>query len=329
LVRIPFGREDLPRFVASFRRLLKEKRYHAIHDHQDVFAGLHFLAGVGFLPAVRIAHVHNPLPHIHSYSDGSIKKATVGFGRLCLSRLATHVLGTSDQVLGEYGFDSPRFSRQTVKRLTCGFDTSLFRLDRTTSRTQVLAEFQLPHDARILLFIGRLDSGGWNQKNPLFALETAREVIRRAPATVFLMAGEWGSVGKQLAEQVAGWDVGAQIKLLGPRRDVPRLMAAADLLVVPSVQEGLGMVIVEAQAAGLPVIASDSIPRESQVVADMVEYLPLATGAEFWARKVLERMARECPAALGGNAKVSLSPFSIRTSAAQLVAIYSGSGGNG
>lgn len=324
LIRIPFSRRTLPGFTVSFRELLRTGRYDAIHDHQDYSAGLHFLAGAGELPPVRIIHIHNSLLHIQNYSKGPARRATASLGRYCLSRFPTHVLGTSDQLLREYGFDSPRFAHQMVRPLYCGIDTSMFRGNYETSRKQVLAELGLPSDSTIVLFVGRLDSGSPNQKNPQFALETAREVVNRFPGAVFLMAGEYGGVGANLVRAGEEWGMGAKMRIVGPRRDVSRLMAAAGLLLVPSLQEGLGMVIVEAQAAGLPVLASDFIPRECVVVQGLVDFLPLSAGVEIWARTAIEKLSKGRPSGAAANEAVRRSPFSIQSSARALVEIYSG-----
>ncbi len=323
LSREPFQRGNLPRFARSFRRVLRESRYDAIHDHQDNIAGLHFLAGAGLLPPVRIAHVHNPLLHIYNYASSPARKATVAAGRWWLKRLGTHILGTSSQILREYGFFGRSFSRLTVMPLHCGIDTELFALDHEASKSEVASEIGLPPGARTALFVGRLDSSR-NQKNPLFAMEAARAAIRRDPKLHLLMAGSWGSVGGQLAEMAAAWDEAPNIHILGPRRDVPKLMAAADVLLAPSIQEGLGMVIVEAQAAGLPVLASDSIPKECVVVPGMVEFLPLSLGAGKWAEAVAARISDGRSPGASANHAVRLSPFSIQNSADALAEIYSG-----
>ena len=55
-----YGRAHLSSFAKEFRRILREGRYDAIHDHQDYASGWHFLIGAGALPPVRVSHVHNP-----------------------------------------------------------------------------------------------------------------------------------------------------------------------------------------------------------------------------------------------------------------------------
>ena len=127
-----------------------------------------------------------------------------------------------------------------------------------------------------------------------------------------------------LQERVRGWGLESRIHLLGARSDVPRLMLGSDLLLFPSIAEGLGMVAVEAQAAGLPVIASDAIPRECQVVDGMVDFVPLSVGAHHWAHEVLEKMGALMPDHLVANQAVMTSPFSIANSARSLIEIYLG-----
>jgi glycosyltransferase EpsF len=321
LIRGRFGRNNLLGFTKSFRRALRQNKYDAIHDHQDNIAGLHFLAGIGLLPPVRIAHVHNPLLHLDRYSSSLVRKATVMAGRYWLRRLGTHVLGTSGQLLGEYGFYGPNFSSLTVMPLYCGIDPALFAQAHETSKEEIVSELNLPHDAKIALFVGRLDSSH-NQKNPLFALETAREAIKSDPKLHFLMVGSWGNVGGQLAEMASAWHEAPNIHILGPRRDVPTLMSAADVMLAPSIQEGLGMVIVEAQATGLPVLASDSIPRECMVVSELVEFLPLQAGVEQWANRLLAKARQKRPDGIESNRRIAASPFSIENSAKNLLEIY-------
>ena len=127
---------------------------------------------------------------------------------------------------------------------------------------------------------------------------------------------------ERLAARVADWGLSDRIRLIGARSDVPRLMHAADLLLFPSFAEGLGMVAVEAQAAGLPVLASDAVPQECAVVPGMVEFLPLSAGPPRWAERVFSLMQSPRPDHGAAYAAVEKSPFSIRNSALALLDIY-------
>jgi glycosyltransferase involved in cell wall biosynthesis len=100
-------------------------------------------------------------------------------------------------------------------------------------------------------------------------------------------------------------------------------MSGADLLLVPSLAEGLGMVVVEAQAAGLRVLASDNIPGEAVVNSELVTFAQVDAKAEVWANKALQLI--NLPRLETGkcNQLVKLSPFSIENSAKRLLKLYS------
>src|SRR5947207_1961204 len=124
---VRFGRRDLPNFVQKFRKILREGSYDAVHDHQDYASGWHFLMGAGLLPGVRITHVHNPSYQIRSnYGTTVSRRFTAQLGKRLVARYATHIAGTSRQIVSEYGFETPRFADLEKGVLYCGFDASRF-----------------------------------------------------------------------------------------------------------------------------------------------------------------------------------------------------------
>lgn len=329
LIRIPFRRGALGAFAQQFRALLAHGRYDAVHDHQDFVSGLHLLAGVGVLPPIRVVHVHNPLSHIERYQDGGrLRRATLWAGQHLVARLATHVAGTSQQILDEYGFGEPRYAHLWRGPAYCGFDVDAFRTPHSAHvRAGVRAEWGWDADAPLVLFAGRLDSHpdpARNQKNPRFALDVARALLARHPEARMIMAGDGEAVRRQLEDLVQGWGLADRIRLVGRRSDVPRLMQAADALLFPSLAEGLGMVAVEAQAAGLPVLASTDVPCEAAVADGLMTFLPLDAGAARWAERLQDIFDRPRPDAAVAADAVAASPFEIGRSVDRLVAMYRG-----
>ena len=99
-------------------------------------------------------------------------------------------------------------------------------------------------------------------------------------------------------------------------------MAVFDLFLFPSFSEGLGIVCVEAQAAGTPVLTSDTVPREAAVVPGAVEFLALEAGERTWAERALARLAEPSPDAGEWRRIVEHSPFGIERCVSDLHAIY-------
>lgn len=326
---VRYGRAQLASFRRAFRKILREGRYDAIHDHGDYASGWHWLLGLGVLPPVRVTHVHNPWLHIEAnYATSPLRRAATWGGKQLVEGLATHVCGTSREILGRYGFQDGALA---VRVVHCGIDVDRFNGPRDDDRAAVRAEMGWPVEARIVLFVGRLDRAlqidhPQNHKNSWLALQIAREAIARDPRIRLVMAGTNAHVVDAVEGHLRGWGLADAIRLVGIRRDVPRLMRAADVLLFPSRQEGLGMVAVEAQAAGLPVLASDAVPRESVVVPSLCRALPLSAPPGEWAVAILEMIEHDRPALEACRAALLASPFAIARSAAALEAIYASAG---
>lgn len=330
LFYIPFSRKNVLPFIRDFRRILIRGGYQAIHDHQDYIAGLHFMFGAGHLPPVRIAHVHNPLYHRKAYSHDYLRRLTVSSGKRLLRRYATHILGTSRQIISEYGFDELASNSVTLGAAHCGFDVTRYLGDYRQLHADLCQEFGWDESVRIILFVGRLGSPEveyqglkMSHKNPVFALDVAKACIAKDARVRFLMAGSGGAKRRELEASISSSGLSEKIRLLGVRSDIPRLMGGSDLFLFPSLAEGLGMVVVEAQAAGLSVLASDTTPKECVVLPDMLVFKSLASSPVDWADAALGLINRKRLDSFICNNAVRESPFFIGNSAANLQKVYS------
>jgi glycosyltransferase involved in cell wall biosynthesis len=319
-----FSRSSLMTFINQFRFILSSGCYDVIHDHQDYIAGIHFLIGIGHLPLIRISHIHNPLLHLESYSRSYLRKITANVGKYLLSKLATHILGTSSQIVAEYGFNEHSFRNIKRGAVHCGFDVIRFKGSSHKNYHHVLCEeFGWDDEVKIILFVGRLNSS-LNQKNPGFALEVVKACIDKNLDIRFLMAGDGADEIVEFQAKINKWDLQKSIRILGSRSDIPQLMLGSNLLLFPSFAEGLGMVAVEAQAAGLRVLASDAVPRECEVVSGMVVFKFLDDDLVSWANEALRLLGLPKPSLQICNDAIRSSPFSIESSTASLLTIYRG-----
>ena len=326
---VPYTRAHLPRFAQEFRRLLRKGRYDAIHDHQDYASGWHFFMGAGSLPPVRVTHVHNPAYQIcNNYGVTPGRRVTARLGKALVARYASHIAGTSRQVIGEYGFDAPVFSRIPKTTLHCGFDTARFLIDREPARAAIHQALGWPQDAKIALFAGRIDQSPdpdhpQTHKNAAFAVNVAIAAAKRDDRVRLLLAGTPSPAVLVLEKRIAEAGLAGRIVFAGIRRDIERLMVSSDVLLFPSRGEGLGMVAVEAQAAGLPVLASTAVPRECMIIPELVRFRDLAAGPDAWADDLLA-LASQPRDGQTANRKVAASAFSITHSTSAMLTLYSG-----
>jgi len=329
LFYVPFSRRHPFKFMREFRRILAAGNYDVIHDHQDYMAGVHLLMGLGLLPANRIAHVHNPFYQRTNNAQDLIRRLAGTTGKRLIGQLATHVMGTSRQIVSEYGFDGFNSRGVAVGAVNCGFDVTKYQGDPEAMHADLCRELGWSPESKIILFLGRLESDEifhlgrvMTHKNPAFALEVAKECISRDSEVRLVMVGAGEAKRREFEALVNEWGLGRKMEFLGLRSDVPRLVVGADMLLFPSLAEGLGMVVVEAQAAGLPVLASDTTPRECVVVPGLVDFMSLAEAPGLWADRALSLLNGHHPNPVACNAAVRDSSFSIERSAAKLLSIY-------
>ena len=310
----------------NFERVIREHGpYDIIHSHVHHFSGflLKLSQGAG-IPA-RIVQSHCDTAYRLS-AAGSLRRAYFGISRRWISRYATLGLAVSrDSARDLFGPRWETDDRWRIFRL--GFDLTPFR--QTTDREAVRAELGIPVDAFVVGHIGRFGE----QKNHAFLVQIASELIRLEPRSYVLLIGEGHlrpMVERRLAELgIAPTDRGARtggtdkVLLLGSRPDVPRLMLGAmDALALPSLFEGLPVVLIEAQAAGLPSVISDVVTDEGDIVKPLIRRLPLSRSASDWAQALLDAGRRRPVDQSRALELMEQSPFDIGVSLAELMRIY-------
>lgn len=130
-----------------------------------------------------------------------------------------------------------------------GIDTEKFHIDKQIGLS-LRKELGI-NDNYVLLHIGRFQE----QKNHTFLIDAFAEIKKLHPEVVLLLAGD-GKLRQEIEEQVAKMNLTNSVFFLGLRQDIPQLLAAADIFVLPSIYEGMPLTILEAMAAGCPVVAS-------------------------------------------------------------------------
>jgi glycosyltransferase involved in cell wall biosynthesis len=311
VLRCPKGRNVLA-FARRFRRILREGHYDVVHSHVHLFSGavLRWAAAEGV--PTRIVHSHT------SQDDRPNTLARRGYRRVMRSWIdsySTHGLAASKLAApGLFGENWEADGRFRV--LYYGIDLSPFA--EVVDRDSVRRDMGIPPDAPVVGHVGRFVP----PKNHQFLLDVAREILNRRSDIHFLLAGD-GPLRPEMEARAAELGLSAHVHFTRTRTDIPRLLRGAmDAFVFPSSQEGLGLSVVEAQAAGLHCVVSDAVPADVAALPDSVEFLPLSGGSALWARRVLARLDMPRPDTDSVMRKLAQSRFSMADSIGGLIRIY-------
>jgi glycosyltransferase involved in cell wall biosynthesis len=322
ILRCPHTRNPL-RYAQRFNRLVKRfGPYDVLHSHVQCFSGFALSLGrIAGIP-VRIAHSHNDTSLLDAH--GSYARAVYrNVARHLISASCTHGYGVSQPAAAAlYGPNWKADERLRV--LYCGIDLKDFKNVPDADPEAVRAEFGFSPRDIVFGHVGRFDP----QKNHSFLIETAKEISRREPRARFLLVGD-GPLRDQAQKQAAALGLTGIVTFAGLRPDIPRLMTSAmDAFLFPSVHEGLPLVLMETQAAGLRALVSEGSPEETVVVPELVRHLPLSRGVQEWARIACETAGQPRFDRTRALDLMGASHFSIGSSVQYLTGVYRSGGGS-
>jgi len=302
------------RYVRNFRQVIRENGpYDILHVHGSNPNGLQaLLFGRRFGIPTRIIHSHNDLRPLLK-SRGFVYRTYVQATLACLRRFADHGFAASALAAESmFGVDWRGDGRWEV--LHCGIDLQPF--DQAIDR-KFRKDLGIPEKAFVVGHVGRFHQ----QKNHAFLVRIAEKLLSLCPDAHFVLIGD-GELRLTIVSEFVSKGLGAKVTLVPDTLSVPKFMVSAmDCFVFPSLYEGLGLVAVEAQAAGLPCFFSDRVPYEAIVVENLVQVLRLGDAPEDWARAIFKSRNRK-----GRDTehltRLRASPFNLERSAASLRDVY-------
>lgn len=293
--------------VRTLTRLFRENGYDIVHAHMNTLNAPVLLAAWLAGTPVRISHNH-------STSDPSEGR------RATLKRLLRPTAGwwaTDRFACGELAaawmFGERAVRRGEVTILPNAIDVERFRFDpsaREAVRTQLGLEGRL-----VVGHVGRF----MHQKNHAFLLEIFGALRERRRDAVLMLVGD-GELRNEVEKCAREQGLAPYVRFMGIRKDTARLYSAMDVFVLPSFYEGLPVVGVEAQAAGLPCVFSKSVDPQA-AVGGQVRFLALSQGAAAWARAV-EESAQHAQARAQAADSVRRHGFDIGDTGEKLSALY-------
>lgn len=189
-----------------------------------------------------------------------------------------------------------------------GIDFDRFK-NVAESKQEIRERLNIDRDSYVVGSIGRLTY----QKNPEFVVEVFNEIIKLKDNSFLLMVGS-GKKEKVVRQMIHDYGLDDKFVLLSNRSDMPEIYKAMDVFLFPSRYEGLGIVLIEAQIAGIHSIASDRVPTEA-FQSDLITVLSLDDSAQIWAKACLDR---KCNLDSYGD----ISEYDMKKEIKQLEAVY-------
>lgn len=297
-------------YLKNFRRILDE------HGPYDM---VHFHGGPLYGPVLRQAKLANvPMRIMHGHDlqrdwrGGALRAVAGWLGKLMIKQYANVRLGCSrDACAALFGTD---WQQKNCQVLYYGIDFSPYHV---RDKRGVRQELNVPDDAIVIGHVGRFNA----VKNHKFIVEMAETLVKENSKFRFILVGD-GVLRKDIEQMVVERNLSQYILFTGLRNDIPRILSGFDLFVLPSFHEGLPMVVIEAQAAGLCCLVSSAVPKDIEVVKELFNWMDLADGAEKWAKKLLELSSGVFSPCENALKIIEGSQFNVQKSVSRLVSIY-------
>lgn len=266
--------KNAKQFTKELRTVLKENNYDAVLRLGDTCISTYDLWIAKFVGIKRRAMRSCNA----SSSNGRLNQLIHKCLRRPLSSVANIKFAPSTEA-AEYTFGPGIVKRGKATLLHNAIDLSVFKYSED-ERTKIRRELDF-EGKTVYCHIGRFSE----QKNHGFLIDIFFAIAKQDPNARFLLVGK-GDLEESIKKKVAIMGLSEKTFFAGVRTDIPGILSASDVFLLPSLYEGLPNTVVEAQTTGLPCIVSDTVTREADITG-LVQYLPLGD-ADMWAEKCIE-----------------------------------------
>lgn len=268
-------KKDKTYYTALLKFFSEHPQYKIVHTHTHKRMGLVLRAAQESGVPCRIAHSHNArtdLPRIGAFIKG--------LSSIPVEKAATHYFACSSKA-AQWLF--PHRTKE-CKIVYNGIFLENY-LFRAQYRQKIRSSLGILDDAFVMIHVGRFAK----QKNHQYLVKILEHYSKiDLSQWKMILVGE-GPLQDSIQTLVRESGLTDHVIFLGSRTDVNELYSAADMFVFPSLHEGLGIVVVEAQASGLPCIVSNAVPPEADMGVNLLNTLNLRDSLEKWGQTIIAK----------------------------------------
>ncbi len=256
------------KFISKVKAFMKEhsSEYDAIHLHTTTFSFPYLYYAKKYGIPIRIAHAH-------SVSLGNTRLSSYRnvFLTLPLKFYANEFWACSESAAQAW---FRKFGIKGYDVILNGIDTEQYKYDPET-RKIVRKQLGMSNESIAIVHISNMSA----IKNIPFLIETLKELVKKNRNCTLFLIGK-NELPNAIESLIHKEELDNYVVNLGVRTDIPKLLQGMDICMMPSLNEGLGIVAVEAQAAGVTTIVSDGFP-DDVMVTDIIQKIEF--NANMWA----------------------------------------------
>lgn len=262
-------------FFKTVNKVLKENKYSTVHINSVSLLGLM----LGVLVAKR-NNTKNIIVHSHNDGLSTIKyKVMKKISDYVLKKYANNYFACSENA-AKWKFPENVIKENKYTVIKNGIDVNKFKF---CNETREEYRKQLGIENKFVLgHVGRFEK----QKNHEFIINVFEKLVKKEKDSILMLIGE-GELKEKIQNQIKQKHLEEKVMLFGIRNDVNNILQAMDMFIFPSIFEGFGIVAIEAECSGLPVICSDKLPKEIEITENIIK-MKLDENIEKWADKILE-----------------------------------------
>lgn len=258
--------KNIIKYIIELNKFFKEhKEYKIIHCHMPSIGFLIFLIAKKNGVKVRIAHSH------HSSCEDNFKGKVKNFLTKFFKYTSTYNFACSKES-GDY-----MFGKKKYKIIDNAIEIDKFLFDKT-KREKIRKELNISSDTLVIGHIGRF----CEQKNHSKLIDIFNKYQKTNSDSLLLLVGV-GETQEKIKEKVKKLNLNKKVIFLNERKDTPALYSAFDMFVFPSNFEGLGIVLIEAQASGLYSLTTKKVVPLSAKISDRLKYVD-----KNWSEKIIK-----------------------------------------
>lgn len=297
---VPNPNKNILAYIQAVKKLLKEKHFDIVHN--EIFFG----GGLNLLLAKQ-AGISKRIAHSHATTDGkgnniAIKTIRKTFQRMLLKNATDYLACSYEAGIGLYGEDQPFIF------VPNGIDLESYE-SIPQSKEEIRNGLNISENAMVIGNIGRFEE----QKNHEFLIDIFGKVVEKKTDSHLILIGE-GSLEEKIKDKVLKLGLQSKVSFLGLRDDIPQLLKSMDVFLMPSLYEGLPISAVEAQAAGLKIVLSTEVSKET-ALSENIHFVSLKNVSESWAEIILSEP-------FGNNSINEMKLYDMKKTSKQIEKIY-------